>query len=1204
MVQTPTVDPESDGDLSENSVLQVDGEVSLGPFRLTRCIGKGGMGQVWRGYHVGHDVPVAVKFVTTSKASDERYIRRFNNEVASVAALNHPGIVTVLDYGHLRPDASPDLIDSLDTGTPYLAMEYAEDGSLGRSSIDLSWENVRHLLLALLDGLGHAHARGVIHRDLKPSNILIDRSDGHGLNPKISDFGLAFILEQALSETGSQSHTGGTPQYMAPEQFRGNWRDYGPWTDLYAFGCMTWEIVGGHPPFDDGSIPDIRESHLHATLPHFSPRTSVPPNFDRWLARLLEKKPTQRYRRAADAKWGLLSLEEAPEEHFVQQTYPVQENESSSSVTPTTIASTRASIPPTFSPSEIDEAKSEAEEDASEPEQLERSIEPLVRDSPPLPEDWPQDVRPRFPTNLMGAGLELYGLREMPVVDRGDARDLMWETLSQIHRLGGSRIILLRGSAGTGKTRLARWLREYAAEIGGAVTMKGSHNPAGGPTDGLVTMISRHLATTGLGRPETLARVRDWFRKRGVNEPYEWKAITELIHPSTDSSDQLIKFSGDSERRAVIRRFMEHVASDRPLVVQLDDLHWSHRTLRFLNYLVSHPRQQDLPALIVGTVQNEGLAERPAEKDAVTDLVDKEFVRDIEIGPLSSEAQRYLIEKLLYLDPGLAHEIADRSGNNPLFAVHLVGDWVDRGLLEVGDQGFELKEGADPLLPDDLYEVWSSRLDRILSGCTKDERIGLESAAALGLEVPSDEWAWVCQEIGVSVPEHLVNQLFKQNLAHQTELGWAFAHSMLRESLERISRENGRWSKLCRACAEMLEVLGDELPETERSYRMAHYRLESGDDEEAASSLLEAVQARSKSGDLDATTNLLEKLETVFDRLGVDDQDPRYGQYGVQKGILRVMTGDLESARELLESALSIAATTEDESIHTEAIFGLGKCAHQSGDFDEAMARFESLQELLDQKESPIEYARALRARGEVYMATGNFDQARPLLRRSGSILEGKATIEMAKLAYLSGVAAAHTENLDAAEHWFRKGLEQFEKHGSHYGMARCLNGIGEIARQRGDHESAEEYLEQAARSARLVETLALADIEGSRAQLAIEKSDFETAYEIIQSVEYRLGTSWGAYNEAICVSLMVCCEVALGYWNSFEQSLERLNGLLEETSVIAPDIPHALVEAARQARDRGRPQLACRLVEDAAERYYSLGLDDIADEALGEFRI
>jgi serine/threonine protein kinase/tetratricopeptide (TPR) repeat protein len=1202
MVTTSTIDSDSESDLAESSVLQVDGEVTLGPFRLTRCIGKGGMGQVWRGYHERHDVPVAVKFVTTSKASDERYIRRFNNEVASVAALNHPGIVTVLDYGHIRSNASPDLVDSLSAGTPYLVMEYAEDGSLGRSSIDLSWKRVRHLLVSLLDGLAHAHARGVIHRDLKPSNILIDRSEGRGLNPKISDFGLAFILEQALSETGSQSHTGGTPQYMAPEQFRGNWRDYGAWTDLYAFGCMTWEIVCGQPPFDDGSIPDIRESHLHASLPQFTPRTNVPPDFARWLARLLEKDPAERYRRAADAKWGLLSLEDAPEEHFVQETYPVQDTESSSSVTPTTIAATRASIPPTFSPSEIDEATAAAEAGAEEGP--ERSIDPVPKDTPPLPEDWPQDVRPRFPTNLMGAGLELYGLREMPVVDRREERDLMWDTLSRIHRRGGTRLILLRGSAGTGKTRLARWLREYAAEIGAAVTMRGTHNPAGGPTDGLITMIARYLAATGLDRAETLARVRDWYRKRGVNEPYEWKAITELIHPGATSEEQLIKFSGDSERRAVIRRFLEHVTADRPLVIQLDDLHWSHRTLRFLEYLVSHPRQRDLPALIVGTVQNEGLAERPAEREAVEDLASEQFVQDVEVGPLTSEAQRYLIEKLLYLDPGLSHEIADRSGNNPLFAVHLVGDWVDRGLLRVGEDGFELREGADPLLPDDLYEVWSSRLDRILAGCTRDERIGLESAAALGLEVPNDEWAWVCQEIGVSVPDHLVSQLFKQNLAHRTDLGWSFVHSMLRESLERISRENGRWADLCEACADMLEVLGDELPETERSYRMAHYHLESGDDEEAASSLLEAVQARSKSGDLDATTNLLEKLETVFERLEVDEGDTRYGEYAVRRGALRVMTGDIESARSLFESALSIADETDNESIRSEAEFGLGKCAHQEGNFDEAMVRFETVQEQLDQKEAPIDYARALRARGEVHMATGNFDEARPLLRRSGSILEGKATIEAPKLAYLSGVAAAHTEHFDAAEHWFKRGLEQFEDYGSHYGMARCLNGIGEIARQRGDHEEAERYLERAARSARLVETLALADIEGSRAQLAIEKGDFETAYEIIQSVEYRLGTSWGAYNEAICVALMVCCEVALGYWNSFESSFRRLNDLLDETSVIAPDIPHALVEAARQARDRGRPQLACRLVEDAAERYSSLGLNDAAEEALDEFRI
>ena len=256
--------------------------MQLGSFRLERRLAAGGVGEVWSATQSETGAPVAVKVVPGLR--DPRLRAAFADEVRAVASLAHPHVVRVFEHGrtrdhHLWPDC------------PWLAMERAPS-TLAELS-EPTWPVVFRVLQELLSALAHAHARGVVHRDVKASNVLV-RDDGR---VALADFGIARLGPQALDA--------GTPGCMAPEQLRAQgWRQ-GPWTDLYAVGCLAWELLTGGPVFDDAMWV---QDHLHRSPPPFPPRTPTPDGVDRWVLSLLEKEPSRRPASAADAAATLREL--------------------------------------------------------------------------------------------------------------------------------------------------------------------------------------------------------------------------------------------------------------------------------------------------------------------------------------------------------------------------------------------------------------------------------------------------------------------------------------------------------------------------------------------------------------------------------------------------------------------------------------------------------------------------------------------------------------------------------------------------------------------------------------------------------------------------------------------------------------------------------------------------------------------------------
>ncbi|MEQ1570968.1 MAG: AAA family ATPase, partial [Myxococcota bacterium] len=280
-------------------------------------------------YHAIHEptgAPAAVKVVRVSP--ERRPVR--NNlaaEVRAVVALDHPHVIQVFDLGKVD-SATADASDGrLVAGTPWYAMELADGGSLRQRLPHLDWDELRSVLLDLLDALAHAHARGVLHLDLKPDNVLFG---GRRTGAKLGDFGMGLVGPADPDD----DFVRGTPHFMAPEQVRGRWEELGPWTDLYALGCLTWRCVTGAAPFAaSGSSTQVLKAHLFADPGPFALRLDVPPGVEGWVRRLLNKDPEHRIRFAADASAQLVDLDGA----HVDQPVPdwrVPEHEGAAEVSP------------------------------------------------------------------------------------------------------------------------------------------------------------------------------------------------------------------------------------------------------------------------------------------------------------------------------------------------------------------------------------------------------------------------------------------------------------------------------------------------------------------------------------------------------------------------------------------------------------------------------------------------------------------------------------------------------------------------------------------------------------------------------------------------------------------------------------------------------------------------------------------------------
>jgi eukaryotic-like serine/threonine-protein kinase len=265
----------------------------LGAYEIVAPIGAGGMGEVYRARDARLGRDVAIKVLPAAFATDPDALARFEREMKTLAGLSHPHIIAIYDVGHDGPTAYA-VTELLDGET--LADIVSRGPVPVRKAIEYGAQIAR--------ALAAAHDRGIVHRDLKPANVIIT-SDGH---IKVLDFGLARSVtaanEGATAATTSPGLVMGTVGYMAPEQARGLPVDHR--ADIFAFGCVMYELVAGRRAFERASAADTISAILKEDpTPLSGANLAVPPALERVIQRCLEKEPAERFQSARDLAFAL-----------------------------------------------------------------------------------------------------------------------------------------------------------------------------------------------------------------------------------------------------------------------------------------------------------------------------------------------------------------------------------------------------------------------------------------------------------------------------------------------------------------------------------------------------------------------------------------------------------------------------------------------------------------------------------------------------------------------------------------------------------------------------------------------------------------------------------------------------------------------------------------------------------------------------------
>jgi len=733
--------------------------IRLGPFDLDAPIGRGGMAEVWRATHRATLAPVAIKVLHAETA--RRHSARFRAEVRAMARLDHPSLTYVVDAGEV-PDAVAQATDGrFAAGSGWVALELASGGPLGPRCGKLAWPDARAVLDALLDGLGHAHARGIIHRDIKPANVLLALPSDLRPGWKLTDFGLA----RAAGDHGQTTSHGvaGTPQWMAPEQIDREIGPHGPWTDLYAVGCVAWALLTGKSPYAGLKGVEAAMAHLTRPLPEFQSVFSAPPGVEAWLRRLLSREPGGRFQRASDAAAALAELD---------------------------LAITR------------DDAETGPVQDLAD--RRPRRLFPGAF----VPAGW-LARRPTFPPVLRGAGAGLVGARVPRFVGRLGERECLWALLTAAAEEPGPRLVLLQGPGGMGRSRLAGWLAERAQELGAAdaVTVRaGSGAPA---LDALTLRLAR-LDHQG-PQPPGLRSVLD---AELSGESALQEALSNLV------AGRAVE---DPARQALAAHLLGRWADRRPVVMVVDDAHLEPELIDFVGSALSEPSLEGRSVVWVLTARAEEMAERRPLAAALAAL----GAVEIAVGPLDGPSRLALLadagiapELAARLDEASGGNAAQMMSRLADWAAR---GWLVAGPAGVdlapGKEAWKTAPDAES------WAIRASRaLDCLPPGGA--QLLGLaavlgpqvrtsEWAALAALTVGDDEAA----------REWVADRLLALHLAEETPEGWRFVHAGLLEALAVRFRGQGDWQRWHSANAAALarsergdpERLGHHLSEAGRS---------------------------------------------------------------------------------------------------------------------------------------------------------------------------------------------------------------------------------------------------------------------------------------------------------------------------------------------------------------------------------------------------
>lgn len=753
-------------------------------YAWRELLGAGAMGRVFAGEQVATGREVVLKVPISGRHDAPQ---QFQREAIAAASIRHPDIVNMIDYGVSSQALEIDGA-TISAGTPYVVMERARGEAL-TPEVAKQLGDPHDIVCRVLGALGEVHAAGVVHRDIKPSNILARPAYG---DMTIIDFGLSSAPALELLAT-----RGGTLTTFAPEQvMRAHEYGQGPWTDIYALGCLLCWWLTHTWPFTGMTAHTVLEMKSRGITPEAIAR--LPAAVRSWVSRALAPDPRDRFATAAHAAAAFprtLSWadDETPTALDGAATTPSSSLWRSSSLFDVVVQ------PPIVShaASETIDARVES-----------RPAPDLLR---------APDLQPRA-----NPGLGVFGWRRPPVIGRELEQAALVEHAIDTIQLRRPRFVGISGAPGVGKTHLCTWLTRRMRARQGAEVLSLTLSPSADQSAEIAHAISSWAGLhDGLGARLRRARLLQRARAVGVSLE-EARALEALVFPTAAIAvDPAHTFA------ALVRA----IARQRAVVVHLDCAEVDPEL--FATWRTAWANE---PVLTL-------ITSRATSGDAASSCLDEL----ITLGALGADAHRALISSLLDVSEETADQLGVRAHGNPLFTIELLRSWARRRELSYAADGrCVLEPDAALVVPAEIYDLCVDRFGALL----RDEQVGpmLCVLSTLGQRVSEDELIAWSSDDGA-----LARQLVELDLLEPAPLGWAFTHNMLVETLHRWRDERG----LTRAChRRAADIIGATSAGNARGWRrIARHREASGELDlmlRAARKLLPTMPAGDAHGWVDA----------------------------------------------------------------------------------------------------------------------------------------------------------------------------------------------------------------------------------------------------------------------------------------------------------------------------------------------------------------
>ena len=1076
--------------------------------------------------------------------------------------LNHPNVTTIFDHGVLD-EVSIGSDKSL-LGCPWLAMEEVTGGTIRRFAGKASWSHVQSILLDVLRALAHAHAKGMIHRDIKPGNILVDQTTGQ---IKLTDFGLAQSLSAMQNLSPRAEFMTGTPSYMAPEQIRGHRRAQGPWSDIYSVGALGWTLLTGRPPYC-GSLEEVLLAHLKGNLRAFLPAVDAPPEVEGWLRRTMQTNPAHRFFSAADAAWALTKL---PTRVGSSQTPRAQSDEAIWAEDTIQLHDTSRTQPvdvwtdATTSPGII--ARPEAHQDR-----------------PPFPKSWRRDWVPR--RHLHGAGLALFGLRTNALVGREHERDVLWQELHQCVSDKTSRLVVVEGPEGVGKSTLIRWMSERAYELGQAQTITFSEADNDSAIDRLGAALSRQLRLDGLTRSEAVTTVNATLQQLDVDDEQAAMALVQLARPNAEApadSGLIVHFATLRERITLLAWYLSKLAARRPLIVIADDLDDDIAARETIQLLLD----RRVGSILCLTTVQFGESDDDNGAAAVAELRQHKRAVSLSLEALTGSDRTALLRELLGLDPALASRMESETGGNPQFAVQLVGHWIAEGRLVPGEHGFKLRYDTNVRAPTTMMDLWTARLEALSTDASDESMFALELAATFGDVVPQPSWKQALRVANLSLPTELVEDMARLRLiVEDSETKTIrFAHPMFRAAILRRSERAGRekrWASLA----------ADTLTQERRTVRLrAELLAKAGRLNEALAPLASAIEVEIDTGTRGGAQALHALREQIIEKLSLDPRSHERFRSAVLEGrMMSSRSARMAHLQRHFDQLFSWASELRDMDAQAQLLRIFGYSHIDNGQTREGAKLIEQALAIASTHETAslplVLYAKAgsdLRMGKHADAIATTQEMLRVSRDRGDAFREGQARYNLYEIYFQGG-------DLDSAESNLQEARRAYGSIGARKGIAQVALADGELARAKGDYEQAiRAYTEAKMRGENCENTVAL-DAQINLGLVCVEVGRTGEARHAFEDILRVQGANLLVYTRTVIRLGLVNCLIAESNWQKAKRELSELDTVLLKSRIIDRDYATMATLAARRAAAMDQHGLARRAWEIAEDQWSLLG--------------